>query len=267
MQGVQEVNLIPMEFSMSRQLWFSRISQSAIAFAVFLLPVGTLSDRAIAQPLKSIGVLDPSFTAFRAAIYAGISEQSGTLPLPTGGGFTYRRDPTLGVFTRTTDSFGPIFADRADTTGRGTFTLSTAYTRQAFNSLDGVGLDTGEIIRSFMFTANIEPFGNSEAIMKFQEEVTANVFNVAALYGVTDRLDVGVTIPFLSIKVRERASAINLPSPNLPTPFEVQPLEAESTGLGDVVLRSKYNFWNWPEVWSGRFGIAASLDIRRVHSD
>jgi hypothetical protein len=256
MQGVQEVNLIPVEDSMPRQVCFVGMSQASIAFAVFLLAIGTLSDRAIAQPLRTVGVLDPSFTAFRAAIYAGISEQIGTLPLPTGGGFTYRRDPELGVPTRTTDSFGPVFADRADTTGRGTFTLSTSYTRQDFDSLDGVSLDTGEISRTFMFTG-VPPFMNTQPIVKFKEKVTADVFNVAALYGVTDHLDVGITIPFLRIEVRERASASNLPSTVL-----VPPLDAESTGLGDMVLRSKYNFWEWPEVWSGRLGIAASLDIR-----
>ena len=244
---------------MSRQVCFVGISQSAIAFAVFLLTVGTSSDRAIAQPLRPIGVLDSSFTAFRAAIYGGISEQIGNLPLPTGGGFTYRRDPAFGgPMSRTTDSFGPVFADRAETTGRGTLTLSTSYTRQAFNSLDGVSLDTGEISRNFMFTASVSGFENNPPIMKFQEKVTPDVFDVAVLYGVTDRLDVGITIPFLSVKVRERASVSNLPNNRVIAP----PLEAESTGLGDMVLRSKYNFWEWPEVWSGKLGIAASLDIR-----
>src|SRR6266542_1750085 len=48
--------------------------------------------------------------------------QLSTFPLASSaGGFTYQLDPALGVFTRTTDSFGPIYADRADTIGKGRF--------------------------------------------------------------------------------------------------------------------------------------------------
>ena len=39
-----------------------------------------------------------------------------SVPLPSpGGGFTYQFDSSLGVFQRTTQSFGPILADRAET--------------------------------------------------------------------------------------------------------------------------------------------------------
>src|SRR5262245_32098905 len=41
-----------------------------------------------------------------------------TVPLPSpASGFTYRFDPTLGVFQRTTQSFGPILTERAETVG------------------------------------------------------------------------------------------------------------------------------------------------------
>src|SRR5262245_36066483 len=45
------------------------------------------------------------FTQFNAALASQIS----ALPLPApSSGFTYTMDPTLGVFTRSTQSFGPI---------------------------------------------------------------------------------------------------------------------------------------------------------------
>ena len=41
-----------------------------------------------------------------------------TIPLPSpASGFTYEFDPSLGVFQRTTQSFGPILAQRAETVG------------------------------------------------------------------------------------------------------------------------------------------------------
>jgi hypothetical protein len=41
-----------------------------------------------------------------------------SLPLPPpASGFTYQFDPALGVFSRTTTSFGPILSERAETIG------------------------------------------------------------------------------------------------------------------------------------------------------
>ena len=43
-----------------------------------------------------------------------------TYPLGSpSGGFTYTIDPALGTLTRSSESFGPSFAERALTTGRG----------------------------------------------------------------------------------------------------------------------------------------------------
>ena len=48
-----------------------------------------------------------------------IGTQLSSLPLgSSSGGFTYSYDPSLGTFTRTTDTFGPAFAERAQTLGR-----------------------------------------------------------------------------------------------------------------------------------------------------
>src|SRR5919108_2247953 len=42
-----------------------------------------------------------------------------TLPSPSGGGFSYRLDPTLGTVIRATDSFGPLFTERSLLAGQG----------------------------------------------------------------------------------------------------------------------------------------------------
>ena len=57
-------------------------------------------------------------TVIRQAIFGGLRNQIGTLPIPSGGAFTFEFDPTTGVFSRTTDTLGPIFADRSQTIGR-----------------------------------------------------------------------------------------------------------------------------------------------------
>src|SRR6266542_4494254 len=60
--------------------------------------------------------------------------QLSSFPLASSaGGFTYRFDPELGVLTRTTDSFGPIYTERADTIGQGRFNFGVNYSSFTFD--------------------------------------------------------------------------------------------------------------------------------------
>ena len=50
---------------------------------------------------------------------------------------------SLGVFQRTTQSFGPILADRADTIGAERVAFGFAYQRFTFDSVEGIDLQQG----------------------------------------------------------------------------------------------------------------------------
>jgi len=64
-----------------------------------------------------------------------------SVPLPSpGGGFTFEFDPSLGVFQRTTQSFGPILADRAETIGARRVSMGFALQRFTFDSVEGIAL-------------------------------------------------------------------------------------------------------------------------------
>src|SRR6188474_373924 len=55
-----------------------------------------------------------NFSKFQTALVS----QLVTVPLPSpASGFTYELDPGTGVFRRTTQGFGPILAERAETIG------------------------------------------------------------------------------------------------------------------------------------------------------
>jgi hypothetical protein len=210
---------------------------------------------------------------FRRALFGGIVNEIGTLPTPSGGGFTYEFDPQLGVFTRTTDSFGPIFADRAETTGRGKITLSASYSRFTFDTLDGVNLHDGSLQGLAIGLSSIGPrFG----FVSFREDVDADVFTLAGIYGVTDRLDVGITLPILRVKIKERPKRIGFIDCNstvtvcqnfVPQDLDFLPQSRESTGIGDLELRAKYNFWRMPELWGGKLSAAASLNVKLPTGD
>ena len=79
------------------------------------------------------------FSQFSTALVS----QLVSVPLPSpASGFTYHFDPSLGVFQRTTQSFGPILAERADTIGGGRVSFGVAFQRFTFDTVEGLDLDT-----------------------------------------------------------------------------------------------------------------------------
>src|SRR5215472_1339678 len=75
-----------------------------------------------------------------------LAAQLSTFPLASSaGGFTYRYDPALGTFTRATDSFGPIYAERADTIGKGKFNFGLNFSHFTFDRIDDLNLPNGGV--------------------------------------------------------------------------------------------------------------------------
>ena len=64
-----------------------------------------------------------NFTPFNASM----ARQLASLPIPSpASGFTYTFDRSLGVYTRSAKSLGPILAERAETIGKDRFLLDSA---------------------------------------------------------------------------------------------------------------------------------------------
>jgi hypothetical protein len=242
-----------------------------VAAAVGLL--GLVVAAAVPEAAAQV-TLDPEgqFTGVRESLFSGLANQIGSLPNPTGGGFTFTLDPALGVFTRTSESFGPVFANRAETTGQGKFTINASYSRHTFDEVDGVNLRDGQL--TAVLVSPVVPGVVFADLVSIQEEVSADVFTLGFLYGATDRIDVGLTIPILKVKVKERVSEQALflcdgvscvPAPFTPGTFQSN--EADQTGLGDIVLRGKYNFLQVPQIMGGRFGMSFALDVKLPTGD
>src|SRR5512142_1246855 len=78
------------------------------------------------------------FTQFNVSL----ASQLAAIPLPSpASGFTYTFDSSLGVFQRSTESFGPILAERAETIGKRKFTFGVSYQYFKFDTIEGVKLD------------------------------------------------------------------------------------------------------------------------------
>jgi Putative MetA-pathway of phenol degradation len=186
-----------------------------------------------------------------------IASEVGVFPFASSvGGFTFAFDPLLGTFNRTTESLGPLFAERGPTLGRGKLNFGLYFTHFQYDTFDGEDLDRLQV------DARHEPdiIGFPDTREQFEQDIVRirvdlnlriSILSLAATYGVTDRLDLGILLPFVHVdmRVKSQARVIQAPEntlfPGVHT-FENGPenprdtASDSATGLGDVVLRAKY---------------------------
>lgn len=215
------------------------------------------------------------------------SQLSSSPPVnSSAGGFTYEYDPEQGTYERTSSSFGPIFAERADTLGKGRFNYGISYLHFAFDSLDDISLVDGEL--SFDLTHE-DVTGDGSPLDFYVEgdlvaartflELETDVTTVFVNWGVTDRLDLALVVPLVSVSlnarvdasIKELSTAGHLDAEGNPQPihrFSGDATRAEfriggrASGIGDVILRGKYNF----KKLEGR-ALAAAAEVRLPTGD
>ena len=233
--------------------------------------------------------------------------QLSTQPLGSpAGGFTYTFDESLGTFRRTSSSFGPSFAERALTLGRNKFNGGFTYQRTRYTSFEGRDLRDGSIkfylrhseccspgtgggsggggggqgggsgpIEQPNGSRLSPPFEGDviEAALSLDATVQTGAFSFS--YGVTNRWDVGVVVPVVSLDLSAdvEATIVRLATASDPLThtFETGNTAAttktfhesgSATGLGDVVVRTKYRVASF-----GNGGLAGAADIRLPTGD
>ena len=208
-----------------------------------------------------------------------------TYPTATpAGGFTYIFDPALGTLTRSSDSFGPSFSERALTIGRGKVSVGFGYQHAAYDTFEGLNLRQRGITFYIQHTdccsrgaADQSTPDNSLLTPPFEGDlieaalalrIVSDTSIVFANYGVSDRLDIGLAVPFVRVKLDASVLArierlATAPEPLVHAFEGANPderlfrLSGTAAGLGDIVLRAKY------AVTSGRpLRLAAAVETR-----
>ena len=198
-----------------------------------------------------------------------------SLPLPSpAGGFTYEFDSTLGVFRRTTQSFGPIVADRAETIGARRVAVGFAYQRFAFDTIEGMDMQR---VPAVFTHDNANLLGGREDVVTTMNQIEATVSQSTAFVtvGVTDSLDLSLAVPLVSnqLKVVSSATVRRLGTTNTLTHFyrqvdgevgdsRVFTAQGSAAGLGDLMVRVKGTVRK-----SERSGVALGLDLRLPTGD
>jgi hypothetical protein len=201
----------------------------------------------------------PHFTAESAdqlnVLNRSLRGQLSNVPLPSpAGGFTFQFDPALGTFVRSTESFGPIYAQRSEALGRGKLSLGFTYSRYTYDTLDGKDLEDGGLSLTFRHQEIAGDFAFERDFISAQifAEVTSDVAVLSATYGILDNLDIAVALPIIRNEIRLRGVARILPDPATPpgthlfangTDTLAVRASDEAINVGDMLLRAKYNFY------------------------
>jgi hypothetical protein len=199
---------------------------------------------------------------------AAIGTNIANLPIgATSSGRTYRF--VGGVPVATATSPGPIFAERAQTLGRGRVLVGATVNVFNFQTVRGVRLDN----IGLNFThANADFEGCDELLgddctqmgvpvlendfihldLSLDLRVTAALFVLS--YGLLDWMDIGVAIPVISTSMRGTSAAQVVPfggdeathffggTPSNPDLGASRFVEGSSSGLGDIAARLKIGF-------------------------
>jgi hypothetical protein len=147
--------------------------------------------------------------------------------------FTYRFDSNLGAAIRSSDSFGPFLVERSLTSGRLRGSLAVNYQAASFSTLDGRELKDGTLVATASrLRGDAQPFDVETVSL----DIHARTMTLLGTLGVSDRVDIGVALPFVSLSLNGRR-VDNYRGTEL-----VQAMASASAwGPGDVLVRGKYN--------------------------
>jgi hypothetical protein len=211
-------------------------------------------------------------------INSEIGVQLSQLPLASpASGFIFSFNPSLGVVTRSAESFGPILTDRAETIGKRKLFLGVSYQFFNFDQADGVNLRnfgavlTHEPEPTVCATAPLTPGCSTTGAPTYTHDIVATQNSVSlkvhqvtivATYGITDRLDISLAVPLLEVRmgVFSDANIFNFEppptnhafaTPTSPSKYEnfISPTQAlffngnSARGIGDLVVRGKFLAW------------------------
>ncbi len=214
------------------------------------------------------------FTQFNLAI----ASQLTALPVPSpASGFTYTFDTSTGTFKRSTQSFGPILADRAETIGQGRFAVGLDYQQFSFNTIEGIDLSR---VPAVFKHDDFQLGGGRADVVTTNNSIAAGVAQITPFltYGVTNRIDVSIAVPIVrtSLSVVSDATIQRIGTADNPlVHFFRDPAAANgigsqrefsaagsAAGLGDIIVRVKGNVLK-----SGGLGLALGTDVRAPSGD
>ena len=166
-----------------------RVDRLATLFTDLFGPEGLVVDSLAVLPSGEThsGHFNSAFESEFVQFGTALTSQLVAVPLPSpASGFTYEFDPALGVFNRTTQSFGPILAERAETIGADRLSVGFTYQHFHFDRIEGLDLDS---VPAVFTHDDFEQRGGREDVVTTLNSIDANVnqFTAFVTYGINNQ--------------------------------------------------------------------------------
>ena len=190
-----------------------------------------------------------------AALYGLLLGETTTFPTGTSaGGFTWTFNETLHVPIRRSRSFGPMFAERPFTAGKGKLNVGAAFQHTTFSSVGG---------RSLSDLESSVTYESGDFIYRFTSSLNVQLDRtiVSATYGLHNKVDIAAIVPIGSARVSGFASGYQLEYGNQENTVRTDST-GSSFGIGDILIRTKVAL-----MASESFDAAAAVDIRLPTGD
>jgi hypothetical protein len=163
-------------------------------------------------------------------------------------GVSFVFDKNLAVVTRSTESYGSILGDRAETIGRHRLFVAGSYQYFPFSSLDGI--DLKHVPGTYNAADSVNPDGthrnpatdppspgspgNELEFLTTTSRIDLKVhqFTFYLTYGLTNRIDVSAAIPILNVRlgISSHATIVRTPDP-ISQPITPQEFEMDPNSL------------------------------------
>src|SRR5437867_9793789 len=194
-----------------------------------------------------------------------ISQNVSSLPVSaTSGGATFRFEG--GVPVPTSGSPGPIFAERAQTLGKGRIFIGANTNHLHFETLRGVSLSGVQMVFTHqnvtgpecdnIVGASCTPYGvptheNDVIDLNLALDIDMTVTSFFLSFGLLDRVDIGVVLPVVSTSLTGTSDAQIVPfggttaqhffggTPANPVLSTSRFVQGSASGIGDIAARVK----------------------------
>jgi hypothetical protein len=189
------------------------------------------------------------------AIALTTAVEIATEPFGTSsGGFIFKLDPSTGLLSRTTTTFGPSFTERALTSGEGQISVGATYSSTSFNKISDFSLKSLPL--ASMTSSNSLLSRTATANLG----LTARTVAISTTVGVTDNVDIGVVVPLVSVKIDGSSSLFN----GSGVDTRLAQTTSIFSGLGDLSAMAKYRFvkFNKAQQMPDAGGIALLVNMR-----
>jgi hypothetical protein len=207
--------------------------------------------------LNSLSCLVPDLTktgtsSNLSAFNTTLGQVIGQLPLAAPiSGFVLGFDKATGQFVPINDNLGSVLTERGNTVGRHKLFVGFTFQRFVFQTVDGIGLKT---LPTVFFDQTAQVYGGSS------NSLSANIsqYTGIAAFGLTDRIDVSVTLPYQRVSLGAahglvtefNANGTQGAAPTCPGTTTVdltlcpQAVAGSAKGVGDLLVNVKGTVYN-----------------------